>query len=155
MFSTAVILTFFQFSKYPEGEWDDDTKVNGDFTINANPNHSWVYSLARSYPNLPKPPGNQDHVFGVKPVNARLKLRFTDARKNVKLYLLYETRGKATGASIKTLLKTEGGNTTQDDDLNAGWTEVTYPKSWNSFELLVVLPDPDSHLFLAQVDYPK
>ncbi len=136
------------------GEWDDDTIVNGDFTVNAKPNRSWVYSLVDRFPNLPKPPGGQDHVLGGKPVNAHLHLDFSAARKNVELYLLYQVGDDATEASIRTILKTKTSNSTQLNQLQAGWNKVTYVNGTNTFDISVDTPASNSNLLLAQVDYP-
>jgi hypothetical protein len=143
------------FSDYPPGEWDDDTLINGDLKVNAHPNRSWVYSLSDTFPNLAKPPGNQDHVFGGMKVNARLRLEFTVPRVNTVVYLLYQADGKSAEASITTQLTNKAGTTPQKDNLRKGWNLITYTGGYNSFDISVDSPDLKSNILLAQVDYPE
>lgn len=143
------------FSTYPVGKWPEDTKVNGDFTVNSNPNQSWLYSLMQSFPKLPSPPGRQDHVLGGSPVNSRLRLHFDVARKDTVVYILYVKDDSASEASITTQFPGESGFKPQHDHLEAGWNQITYLGSYKTFDITVDAPEPQTHLLLAQVNYSE
>ncbi len=123
--------------------------------MSASPEKSYVFSRAKSFANIPPPPGGQDRLLGGQPQNAYLHVNFIDkSRKATKLVVLYTFGGKAKEADVTTALYSgEKSLKPQYNQLKEGWNEITFPLAVDRFDMSVNDPDTGSNLLLAQVTY--
>ncbi len=117
---------------------------------------AWVFSCKATFPNIPAPPGNLDHVFGGLKGNAHVHLRFDQPRANTKVVLLYKPANKPPATTTITAALSVGGQVLppQADTLGTDWTEITYTPAVDWLDIAIpVDPKTFDDLLLAQVTY--
>jgi hypothetical protein len=138
------------------GQWNESTVINEYMTSFATPDFSWVYSRDDSFPNLPEAPNKSDRLFGGYGSGNSATLRFSKARKNVRIRLLYTSGGHPQLAlSTFTPLAGEKPQPVIAKTLKKEWNTVDIPNAVNQISISIANAQTGGNVLLASVSWDK